>query len=753
MAATRKNPSRSPAKKSVKKSAKKSAKRAPTKSAVPKRVAARGPALAADVHGPNARTGVGVLPGTVGDEAGPPPPRPAAEPEAVTAPPPDRVVIEEITPVVDGGRFPAKRVVGEPVTVTAAIYAEGHDHLWCVVAHQPPGPVGDADAQGWVVTPMTSLNPGLDQWKGEWTPRAEGLHRFRVLAWIDEIGSWASATTRKLDAGVPVDSELLEGAAILERAADRHDAAGRTAEAEVLRRAAAQLRDGDTSPITDRGGERRPSPAQLVHASLDPATATASVTYDVLVERERALFSSWYELFPRSWGRPGEHGTLADVERQLDYVADMGFDILYLPPIHPIGRSFRKGRNNTEQADADDVGSPWAIGGPEGGHTAMHPALGTVEDLRSLVRACARNGIELALDIAFQCSPDHPWVTEHPAWFRHRPDGTIQYAENPPKKYQDIYPLNFDTADWRNLWDALRDVFTHWMDQGVRVFRVDNPHTKPFAFWEWVIGELRRRDPGVILLSEAFSRPKIMHRLTRVGFTLSYSYFPWRVAKHDLVEYFTELSSPPSVDEFRPSAWPNTPDILPWHLMDAPRAQFAARAFTAATLSPSWGIYGPAFELGASQPAGNGKEEYHDSEKYEVRSWHRHDPASIRSLIAELNRVRTENRALHTLRTLRFHTIENDELLCFSKTAHAGPSADPADPHGATVLVIANLDPHHGQAGTTWLDLPALGVDPERPFDVQDLMTGRRFTWHGPQNYVELWPEAQPGHIFRVTQG
>jgi starch synthase (maltosyl-transferring) len=368
------------------------------------------------------------------------------------------------------------------------------------------------------------------------------------------------------------------------------------------------------------------------------------------------------------------------------------------------------------------------------------------------VRACARNGIELALDIAFQCSPDHPWVTEHPDWFRHRPDGTIQYAENPPKKYQDIYPLNFGSGDWPGLWAALRDVFIHWMDEGVRVFRVDNPHTKPFAFWAWVIGELRRRDPGVILLSEAFSRPRIMHRLTQVGFTQSYSYFPWRVGKHELVEYFTEVSTPPSVDGFRPSAWPNTPDILPWHLMDAPRRLFAARAFLAATLSPSWGIYGPSFELGDSAPAGNGKEEYLDSEKYQLRWWTREEPGSIRPLVAELNRVRTENLALHTLRTLRFHTIENDELLCFSKTPHPGPSVDPASPHASTVLVVANLDPDHGQAGLTWLDLPALGVDPERAFDVQDLMTGRRFTWQGPRNYVELHPEAQPGHIFRVTQ-
>jgi starch synthase (maltosyl-transferring) len=664
--------------------------------------------------------------------------------------PPSRLVIEEVAPVVGGGAFPAKRVVGEPVDVSAAIYADGHDHLWCVVAHQPPG------AEEWLQVPMIAVEPGLDRWEGRFTPSAEGIHRFRVQGWIDELGSWASATSRKLDAGLIIDSERLEGAAILDRAAERHEAAGRSTEAGELRDAAARLREGDIRIVTEPAGEAARM-SRLAHASLDGSTAGTSPTFEVLVERERALFSSWYELFPRSWGPQVDgrvaHGTFADVERQLDYVTGMGFDILYLPPIHPIGRAYRKGRNNTEHAEPDDVGSPWAIGGPDGGHTAILAELGTTEELVSLARACEREGVELALDIAFQCSPDHPWVTEHPSWFKHRPDGTIQYAENPPKKYQDIYPLNFESDDWQELWEGLRDVFTHWMDLGIRVFRVDNPHTKPFAFWEWVIAELRRRDPGVILLSEAFSRPKIMRRLTQVGFTLSYSYFPWRVSKTELVEYFTDLSTSPSVDCFRPSAWPNTPDILPWHLMDAPRSQFAARALTAATLSPSWGIYGPAFELGESTPAGNGKEEYLNSEKYELRQWNRDDPDSLRGLIASLNRARSEQRALRTLRTLRFHPIENDALVCYSKTTYEGPSVDPGDPGGATVLVVANLDPHHSQAGFTWLDLRVLGLDPNRPYDVEDLLSGERYSWHGPRNYVELHPDAQPGHVFRVTQG
>jgi len=378
-----------------------------------------------------------------------------------------------------------------------------------------------------------------------------------------------------------------------------------------------------------------------------------------------------------------------------------------------------------------------------------------MDDFRSLVKACDANGIELAVDVALQASPDHPWVSEHPAWFKHRPDGSIQYAENPPKKYQDIYPLDFESDDWRALWDGCLEIFRFWAREGVRVFRVDNPHTKPFAFWEWLIAEVRADHPDAIFLAEAFTRPAVMHRLAIVGFTLSYSYFPWRVTKGELTEYFSELSTAPSVDQFRPSSWPNTPDILPWHLMDAPVTQFAARAFLAATLSPSWGIYGPAFETVDNRAAGNGKEEYLDSEKYQIRAWDRRAPdaAWLRSIIADLNRIRTDELALHTLRTLQFHHIGNDALLCFSKTPYAGPQVDPVDPHAATILVVANLDPIATQSGTTWLDLGALGVDPAQPFQVQDLLGGRTFTWEGEENYVELQPGSHPGHIFRVVQG
>ena len=657
--------------------------------------------------------------------------------------PPSRLVITEVGPRVDDGRYPVKRVIDEPVAVGATVFADGHDVLRCVVAHQPPG------TTGWQQVTMAATEPGLDRWAGTFVPHAEGVHRYKVLAWIDAWGSWCEGTSRKLDAGVAIDAELLEGAALLEAAAKRVPKADRPA----LRAAAAQLLDGDTTPMSDVGSPERPSATELFHRSLRSADAATSKTVAVLVERERALFNAWYELFPRSWSsEPGAHGTLADVEAELGYVADMGFDIVYFPPIHPIGRAFRKGPDNTETAGPDDPGSPWAIGAAEGGHAAVHPELGTVDDLRSLVHAAVDNGMEVALDFALQCSPDHPWVTEHPEWFRHRPDGSIQYAENPPKKYQDIYPIDFVCDDWEALWAACLDLVLFWASQGVTVFRVDNPHTKPFAFWAWLIDEVRQRHPQTLFLSEAFTRPAIMHRLAEVGFTLSYSYFPWRVTSRELRDYFTELSTPPSVDRFRPSAWPTTPDILPWQLMDAPIEVFAARAFLAATLCPSYGIYGPAFELGENRSAGNGKEEFARSEKYEIRDWDRTRTGSLRGLLTELNRIRTEQRSLHTLRTLRFHGSDNEQLLCFSKSSHAGTSVDPDERGDATILVVANVEGRSVQAGTVDLDLVALGLDPSREFQVHDLLTDRTFTWSGPRSYVELHPDVQPGHVFRVTQ-
>jgi starch synthase (maltosyl-transferring) len=612
-----------------------------------------------------------------------------------TAAAPTRLVIEDVTPAVAGGRYPVKRVVGEPVTVGATAIADGHDLLRVVVSHRPPG------SRRWIEVPMTSVNPGLDRWEGTFVPDVEGLHRYRVRAWIDRRATWRDALARKVEAGVdePVDHE------------------------------------GEPS------------------ARFTSDDAATSVELTALVESERALFSTWYELFPRSVTprQKAASGTLADVTAQLDTFADLAIDILYLPPIHPIGTTFRKGTDNAPVAAPGDPGSPWAIGSAEGGHTAVHPDLGTIADFDALVKGANARGIEVALDLAFQCSPDHPWVAEHPEWFARRPDGTIQYAENPPKRYQDIYPLNFETPAWRELWDALLEVTLFWAAHGVSTFRVDNPHTKPFAFWEWLIEEVQARHPGAMFLSEAFTRPPTMHHLARLGFTQSYCYFPWRVTRDELIEYFVELSSGPSVDELRPSAWPNTPDILPWHLQHASLATFALRLVLAATLSPSYGVYGPAFELGENEPAGNGKEEYGRSEKYEVRdwSWDGHD---LRRLLAEINVIRRDHLAFHTLRTLRFHGADNEALLCFSKTPHAGPSVEPSQPAAASMLVVVNLDPDAVQGGTLSLDLGALGIDPTRGYVAEDLLGGCSFDWWGDRPFVLLDPRRQPAHVLRLVQ-
>ncbi|MCU0311290.1 MAG: alpha-1,4-glucan--maltose-1-phosphate maltosyltransferase [Acidimicrobiales bacterium] len=665
---------------------------------------------------------------------------------------PPRVVVAEVSPRIDGGRHPVKRVEGEPVVVGATVFADGHDVLHVVLSHRPPG------SSRWVDVPMIPVNPGLDRWEATFVPVDQGTHPYKVLGWIDGFATWAHGTSRKLEAGQAVDSELLAGAALLE--ADAEGAPRR--DAALLKEAAARLRSGDLSDLTDPGSDDRPSAATLHRRRLRRADAGSGPVVEVVVERERALFSTWYELFPRSTfvtgptaadeSAPLRHGTLRGVAEQLDRIAEMGFDVLYLPPVHPIGTSFRKGPENAETAGRGDPGSPWAIGSSAGGHTSVHPELGTLEDLHHLVEAAAATGVEIALDLAFQCSPDHPWVTEHPEWFAHRPDGTIQYAENPPKRYQDIYPLDFSGSAWRELWEALLEVAEFWMDRGIRIFRVDNPHTKPFAFWEWFIAQLRRRDPEVVLLSEAFSRPAIMAELAKVGFTQSYTYFTWRTTKAELTDYAREVTTGPGADASRPNFWPNTPDILAWHLQGASRAMFALRHLLAATLSASYGVYGPAFELCENVPAGNGKEEYGRSEKYELRRWELDADPSLRDQLTRVNRVRHECLALHTNRTLRFHHAPNDQVLAYSKTTHDGPDPDPARPARNPVLVVVNLDDREVQRATLELDLASLGIDPSRPFHALDLLTGRRFAWEGAHPFVELDPERQPGHLLRISQ-
>jgi len=641
-----------------------------------------------------------------------------------------RVVIEGVTPEIDGGRFPIKRVTGESVVVEADVFADGHDLLECRLCFRR-----ESDAE-WQVAPLAPL--GNDRWRGQFTVREIGRYRYTIEGWVSRFATWRADLLKRVVADQDVGVDLLIGADLIDDAASRASAP----EAARLRAWAAQL--------------RKPGATAKTSVALDEALAEIALRYPdlglatryerelaVVVDRERARFSTWYEVFPRSCAaEPGRHGTFRDCEQWLAYIAGMGFDVLYLPPIHPIGQAFRKGKNNVQTPAADDVGSPWAIGAADGGHTGVHRELGTLADFRRLVARAGDAGLEVALDIAFQCSPDHPWVRDHPDWFRRRPDGTIQYAENPPKKYQDIYPLDFETRDWPELWKALLDVFLFWIGQDVRIFRVDNPHTKAFAFWEWAIQEIKARHPDVLLLSEAFTRPKVMYRLAKLGFSQSYTYFTWRNTKEELTEYFTELATTEVREFFRPNLWPNTPDILPEFLQVGGRPAFAIRLVLAATLGASYGVYGPAFELGENLPRSAGSEEYLNSEKYELKHRALDDPASLRSLMTTLNHARRQHPALQRDHTLRFHPTDNPFLLCYSKTD--------GEMDGDAVLAVVNLDPFHPQHGHVELDLSELGIAPDRPFEAEDLLGGGKFLWQGPRNFVELAPEKLPAHVLRL---
>jgi starch synthase (maltosyl-transferring) len=642
-----------------------------------------------------------------------------------------RVVIEGISPQLDAGRFPIKRVVGDVLTVEADVFADGHDQLAVRLAHRTPDGAS-------VETPMEPL--GNDRWRATLGVEALGRHGYRIVAWIDHFATWQGDLEKRIAAGQDVRVDLQIGADHADRAAARAVADGAVDDGARLSAIAGALRGEGTGGGEAALGEEV---ATLVARHPDRSLETISEPeLEVVVDPPFARFSSWYELFPRSTSsQPGRHGTLADVVARLDYVADLGFDVLYLPPIHPIGNRERKGPNNVPSTSALDPGVPWAIGGAAGGHDAVHPDLGTVDDLRALVAAAEERGIRLALDIAFQASPDHPYVNDHRDWFRSRPDGSVQYAENPPKKYQDIYPFDFETGAWRALWTELRRVFRFWMDQGVRIFRVDNPHTKPFAFWEWLIDDLKRTDPDVLFLAEAFTRPKVMYRLAKLGFSQSYTYFTWRNTKDELTDYFLELNRPPLSEFFRPNAWPNTPDILHEYLQHGGRPAFIARFVLAATLAASYGIYGPAFELGEATPRDPGTEEYLDSEKYQLRAWDLKAAHSIAPLIRIVNRIRREHSALQSNERLSFHAIDDEQLIAYSKQA-----ADGRD----TIVTVVNLDPNHVRSGTLELPLDWLGIDAERPFEVHDLLTDTKLLWHGPRNLVELDPARLPAAILDV---
>jgi starch synthase (maltosyl-transferring) len=635
-----------------------------------------------------------------------------------------------VAPEIDGGQFACKRTVGEEVRVEADIFTDGHELIAAALKYR------SAQEPEWLEVGMTQgVN---DRWSASFIAQRQGFYEYTIEAWIDPFATWRRDLLKRVAANQDVELELQEGAALIQRIA----ASVKSPDRDWLRGRADLFTQG-------------PLPSRLQAASDDILKMIAARHADrscghvyekvlrVWVDRERARFGSWYELFPRSTSpKPGAHGTFQDLARLVPTIAAMNFDVLYLPPIHPIGRQFRKGPNNTLEAGPDDPGSPWAIGGPEGGHKSLHPQLGSFEDFDELLSVCRGNRLEIAMDIAFQCSPDHPYVKEHPQWFKHRVDGSIKYAENPPKKYQDIYPLDFECDDWQNLWNELLSVVQFWCDRGVRIFRVDNPHTKPFRFWAWLIEEVQKEHPDAIFLAEAFTRPKLMKHLAKAGFTQSYSYFTWRNARWEIAEYFQELSRPPVVDYMRPNLFANTPDILPEYLQHGGRAAFQIRLVLAATLGASYGIYGPPFETFEATPR-PGAEEYVNNEKYELKHWDWEKPNVFREFIRLVNRIRRENQALQYDRYLRFHPSDNEQIVFFSKS-----SPDRSN----VVFVVASVDPYHVQAGHVHIPLSEFGLDSRDTYQVHDLLTGAHFLWRGEANYVSLNPESNAVHILRLRK-
>jgi len=645
-----------------------------------------------------------------------------------------RVIIEGIQPVVDAGRFPVKRTVGDQVLVEADIFTDGHDAIAAALLARRDG------HDDWVEIPMRALGKGSDRWAATFRVSDVGRYEFKVQAWVDHFETWHRDLLKRIAAESDATVDYLIGVELITAAARRagaEDAPWLEERSELLRFTA--QKDKLRSIATD--------PKLLQTALRYPDKQFASESehvYSVVVDPVIARFSAWYEFFPRSTAQePGKHGTFADCEKRLPYVAELGFNVVYLPPIHPIGVNFRKGKNNNPQCEPGDCGSPWAIGSAEGGHKAIHSELGTLEDFHSFVAKAKELELAIALDIAFQAAPDHPYVTEHETWFKKRPDGTIQYAENPPKKYQDIYPFDFESEDWRGMWEELKSVFEFWIAQGVTIFRVDNPHTKAFPFWEWVITEIKRDQPEVLFLAEAFTRPKIMYRLAKLGFSQSYTYFPWRNAKGETTLYLTELAQTPVREFFRPNQWPNTPDILTEFLQIGGSAVFGIRFLMAATLGSNYGIYGPAFEQMEHLPVRRGSEEYLNSEKYEIRYWDLDRPENLRPLIARVNEIRKQNPALQSDWGLKFHFCENDQLICYTKE-----SAD----RGNLILTVVNLDPYHTQSGFVTLPLGELEIPQDRSFEAEDLLTGERYLWNGPRNYVELNPAKLPGHVLRIQR-
>ena len=643
------------------------------------------------------------------------------------------VVIENFYPSLEGGRHPVKRVIGEPMEVSCDIFKDGHDVMSAVLRWRLAG------TRRWFEAPMHHVDN--DRWSAVCQFEKAGRWEYAVEAWGDTFRSWKktfAVRVSALDPDVPVEAR--EGARLLTDAAKLARAAGATAAATQMEECAELL---TTVPAADILGVLQSDEMQsLMDQFPDRSLSTVSSTMRVIVEREAARFSAWYEFFPRgAEGRSDKHSTFRDCLGRLDHAANLGFDVIYFPPIHPIGITARKGKNNTLTANADDVGSPWAIGGPAGGHRSIEPALGTEKDFVWLIGEAKKRGLEIALDFALNCSPDHPYVKDHPEWFYQRPDGSIRYAENPPKKYQDIYPINFHCDDWKALWKELIDLVQYWVDRGVKIFRVDNPHTKPVAFWEELISTIQNKDPDVLFLAEAFTKPKMMQVLGKVGFTQSYTYFTWREDRQALTDYATELTQTDMRWYYRANFWPNTPDILPGHLQNAGAQVFRIRAALAATMSSTWGMY-TGYELCENDPY-PGKEEYNHSEKYQLVQRDYAKPGNINGFIRQLNLIRRDNPAMRLYDNLRFHKADHSEVISYSK---ATPD------FSNRILTVINLDPHNTASSVVHLDLAALGLDASRPFQVTDLLHPGSYTWQGADNFVELRPGGVSMHVFRIEQ-
>ena len=648
-----------------------------------------------------------------------------------------RVVIENVSPELNGGMYAAKAVEGERVFVEADIFVDGADTICAELCCRPSG------RDEWLRSPMVQL--GNDRWKGSFTVGVPGVYDFTIEARVDHFQTWKKGLAKKIEAGQDVSLDLQIGALYVTEGAARAEKADA---AKQLTECAALIRSKDKALASAVALDGKLE--QLMGYYPDKGHTTV---YDKMlgltVEQKKAGCSAWYELFPRSWSAiPGKHGTFKDCNRLLPLIAGMGFDVIYLPPIHPIGYTKRKGKNNALVAGAGDPGSCWAIGNEDGGHKAVHPELGTLEDFTVFVTEAEKQGISVALDIAFQCSPDHPYVKEHPQWFKWRPDGTVQFAENPPKRYEDILPIDFESADWQNLWIELKSIFLFWIERGVKIFRVDNPHTKAFPFWEWAIASIRAEHPDAVFLAEAFTRPKLMARLAKAGYSQSYSYFTWRNNKHELQEYLLELTSSPLKHVMRPNFWPNTPDILHEEFQSGDRNRFIIRLMLAATLSSNYGMYGPAYELCEHVPVPGSKEDYLNSEKYEIKQWDLDRPGNIRAEITRVNRIRKENAALQQTNDLTFVRIEaspgneHDQLMGYVKR-----SVDDNN----IIFVVVNLDSTNTQAGWLRFPLELFNLPHDYPFKVEDLLSGARYDWNGEWNYVEVNPWIMPAHIFRVT--